>query len=166
MRRILALCLALTMIGAAPLASPAWSRVPSPGAWTPDSIPWRTAAPNGTRYALLEGSRERAGGAFTYAFFIPAGVWDGPHWHSTTARVFVMRGALGLGYGDRLDRASARTFGAGALVVVPGGARHFDGADVDTIIIGVATGPWSTTYLDGSKPASAGTPVAGPQPRR
>ena len=127
--------------------------------WTPDTIPWQTAAPNGTKYALLEGVRDQAGSVFTYAFFIPAGVWDTPHWHSTTARVFVLKGALSLGYGTEMDRTRAKTSPAGSLVVVPGGAAHFDGADVDTIIVGVATGPWSTTYVDGSKPASAGTPV-------
>jgi hypothetical protein len=130
-----------------------------PEAWSIETIPWRSAAPNGTKYALLEGDRNDAGGSFTYAFFIPAGVWDSPHHHSTTARVFVAKGALGLGYGDRLDRASAKSYSEGSFVVVPGGANHFDGSDVDTIIIGVATGVWSTTYLDGSKPASAGTPV-------
>ncbi len=129
------------------------------GAWRVDAIPWQAAAPNGTKYALLEGARDTPGGVFTYAFFIPAGVWDSPHRHSTTARVFVAKGALGLGYGPTLDRAKARTYLAGDYVLVPGGEVHFDGADVDTIIIGVATGPWSTTYLDGSKPASAGTPV-------
>jgi uncharacterized RmlC-like cupin family protein len=107
----------------------------------------------------LEGDRDQPGRPFTYAFFIPAGVWDSPHHHSTTARVFVAKGALGLGYGDRLDRAHAKTYPAGSYVVVPAGADHFDGSDTDTIIIGVASGAWSTTYLDGSKPASAGTPI-------
>jgi len=73
--------------------------------------------------------------------------------------VFVVKGELRLGYGPVADKARALRYGEGSLVVVPGGADHFDGADVDTIIIGVATGPWSTTYLDTSKPASAGTPI-------
>jgi hypothetical protein len=128
-------------------------------AWTLASIPWQTQAPDGTKYALLEGSRDRAGKTFTYAFFIPAGVWDNPHWHSVTARVFVAKGELGIGYGDHVDVSRANRYPTGSFVVVPGGRRHFDGADIDTIIIGVATGRWSTTYLDGSKPASAGTPI-------
>jgi hypothetical protein len=152
------------VIGTILIPAPSRSQPASAGAWTPGSIHWQTAAPKGTRYALLEGSREAKGGVFTYAFFIPAGVWDGPHWHSTTARVFVIQGALGLGYGERLDRTRARSYGPGSLVIVPGGSKHFDGADVDTVIIGVATGPWSTTYLDGSKPASAGTPLPRPPP--
>ena len=141
--------------GALALAPP----VERPGGWAPYAIPWQRAAANGTRYALLEGDRAAPGASFTYAFAIPAGVWDGPHRHSTTARVFVAKGTLGLGYGDHPDRARARRYPVGSVLVVPAGAVHFDGTDVDTVIIGVASGPWSTTYLDGSAPASAGTPV-------
>ena len=130
-----------------------------PVGWTLESIPWQAQGANGTKYALLEGSRDVPGGSFTYAFFIPAGVWDGPHWHSTTARVFVAKGALGIGYGDTIDVSKASRYPAGSYVVVPAGAHHFDGAAFDTIIIGVASGPWSTIYLNGSKPASAGTPI-------
>ncbi len=127
--------------------------------WTPDTIPWQTQAPNGTRYALLEGDRQSADAPFSYAFSIPAGVWDSPHSHSATARVFVVRGVLRIGFGDRFDTALARAYPAGSYLVVPAGAVHFDGSDVDTVIIGTATGPWSTTYRDGSLPASAGTPL-------
>jgi hypothetical protein len=128
-------------------------------AWNVDDIPWQATGANGTKFALLDGNREQPGSIFTYAFFIPAGVWDSPHWHSTTARVFVAKGALKIGYGDAQDHAQAQTWASGATIIVPGSAVHFDGADVDTIIVGVATGPWTTTYLDGSKPASAGTPI-------
>jgi quercetin dioxygenase-like cupin family protein len=125
--------------------------------WRPDSIPWERANPDGTRFALLEGRRDTAAGAFSYAFFIPAGVWDGPHRHSRTARVFVARGTLWLGYGDRLDRSQARAFPAGSYVLVPAGAVHFDGSDRDTIIIGSASGRWSTSYVDKAVNPSAGT---------
>lgn len=138
----------------------AHAEAPSPAAaWAVDDITWQRIAPNGTRYALLEGSREQAGASFTYAFFIPAGVWDSVHSHSQTARIFVARGALRIGYGAHADQALAKTYHAGDMVLVPAGAQHFDGADVDTIILGVSSAPWSTEYLDGSKPASAGTPA-------
>jgi quercetin dioxygenase-like cupin family protein len=127
--------------------------------WPMETIPWQAVAANGTRFSLLEGTRNQPGAPFSYAFFIPAGTWDGPHWHSTTARVFVAKGSLRIGYGEHVDRAAAKTYPAGSYVIVPAHAVHFDGADMDTVIIGVATGVWSTTYLDGSNPASAGTPV-------
>ena len=128
-------------------------------AWTPDTIPWQSAAPNGTRYALLEGVRDQLGVPISYASAIPAGVWDGPHSHSATARVFVARGTLKIGYGPIADKRRASAYPAGSYVIVPAGAVHFDGSDEDTVIIGTAIGPWSTTYLDGSAPASAGTPI-------
>ena len=158
MRHLVPLAAVLSMSLSLSSAAPALAD-PVSAAWTPASIPWQAAAPNGTKYALLEGRREPLGGVFTYAFFIPAGVWDSPHRHATTARVFVVKGELRLGYGTSADKAHAARYGQGSLVVVPGGADHFVGAEVDTIIIGVATGPWSTAYLDGSKPASAGTPI-------
>lgn len=34
---------------------------------TPDTIPWEPAAPDGSRFALLDGTREVAGEAFSYA---------------------------------------------------------------------------------------------------
>lgn len=148
-----ALCLTAGIVTAAEL------ELEPPKGWTMESIPWQAAAANGTRFALLEGTRSQPGSSFSYAFFIPAGTWDSPHWHSTTARVFVARGVLRIGYGETLDRASAKPYPAGSYVIVPAHATHFDGADTDTVLIGVATGVWSTTYLDGSMPASAGTPL-------
>jgi hypothetical protein len=127
--------------------------------WRLESIPWQTRGANGMRYAFLEGHREAPGQPFTYAFAIPAGLWDAPHRHSTTARVFVASGILRLGYGATPDHRLTTNYPAGSIVVVPGGAVHFDGADVDTIIIGVASGPWSTSYIGKGTPASAGTPI-------
>ena len=69
------------------------------------------------------------------------------------------RGTLKIGYGPIADKRRASAYPAGSYVIVPAGAVHFDGSDEDTVIIGTAIGPWSTTYLDGSAPASAGTPI-------
>ena len=126
--------------------------------WDPDGIVWQRVNPDGTKFALLEGTRDTPGVAFSYAFFIPAGVWDAPHSHAATARVFVARGSLRLGYGDALDKGAAKAFPAGSYLVVPAGAHHFDGSPVDTLIIGTATGPWSTDYVARDVVPSAGAP--------
>lgn len=138
------------------LAAPAAAEVAA--AWNPDTIRWQRVNPDGTKFALLEGTRDTPGVAFTYAFFIPAGVWDAPHSHAATARVFVARGTLHLGYGDAPDKGRAAAFPVGSILVVPAGAHHFDGSDTDTIIIGTAVGPWSTDYVDSRVAPSAGTP--------
>lgn len=132
---------------------------------TPATIPWGPVAADGTRFALLDGQRDVAGQAFSYAFALPAGTWDKPHRHSTTARIFVLKGMLKLGWGAHMDKAHALAFPAGSFVVVPAGAVHFDGADAETIILGVASGVWATHYEDGSA-GSAGTPPSRPPPRR
>jgi hypothetical protein len=126
------------------------------GHWTPETIDWQEIGADGTRYSLLEGRREQ--GTFSYAFLIPAGFWDPAHWHTQDARVFVASGVLWLGYGDRLDRSAMRAYRAGSFVLVPGGMRHFDGSDEETLIFGVASGPWSTHYVDPAHRPSAGTP--------
>lgn len=139
------------------LVSPASVAQDSPAAVDPDRIAWSRVNPDGTKFALLEGVRDKPGVSFSSAFFIPAGVWDAAHSHAATARVFVARGTLKLGYGDRIDKAKAVAFPMGSYLLVPAGAHHFDGADVDTIIIGTATGPWSTDYADITAKPSAGS---------
>lgn len=130
---------------------------PEPDAWNLESIEWQHIASDGTRYTVLEGRRDVAGEAFTYAFFIPAGFWDPAHWHTADARIAVVKGTLYLGYGDRHDEQALRAFGAGGRVLVPANAKHFDGSREDTIIIGTAVGPWATHYVDPDASGSAGT---------
>jgi len=127
-----------------------------PLAWTLNDIDWPEPAADGTKYRVLEGSREN--GTFSYAFFIPAGLWDPAHWHSQAARVFVAEGELRIGYGIDSGHADIEVYPAGSFLVVPANAVHFDGAEVDTTILGVASGPWSATYADDNVTPSAGTP--------
>lgn len=125
--------------------------------WHADNIKWQEFSEDGTKYALLEGRRDIAGEAFTYAFFIPAGFWDPAHWHTADARIVVLKGTLYLGYGEQHDDEQLIAFPTGSYVLVPKNARHFDGSHEDTIIIGTAVGTWSTHYVDGTNKPSAGT---------
>ncbi|RXR06460.1 cupin domain-containing protein [Pseudoxanthomonas composti] len=147
--------LMLLLLSSLPVVSAAQD---TPGDWSPDSVDWQDISADGTRYRLLEGERERPGAAFSYAFFVPAGAWDAPHSHSTTARIFVARGELRLGYGERMDKVAVKAYPAGSYLVVPAGMVHFDGAESDTLIFGTASGPWKTTYTDRGH-ATAGTPA-------
>jgi hypothetical protein len=49
-------------------------------------------------------------------------------------------------------------FPSDSFVLVPGGKRHFDGSFEDTLIFGVAQGPWKTLYVGPFYRPSAGTP--------
>jgi Cupin len=87
--------------------------------WNAENIDWQEIGLDGSKYALLEGKRTELGVAFTYAFLVPAGFWDAPHWHSADARIFVIKGKLKLGYATELRRSEALTFNAGSTVLVP-----------------------------------------------
>ena len=119
----------------------------APQSWQPSRIEWQEHNADGTKYVLLEGVRDVPGVAFTYAFFIPAGVWDSPHLHTADARIVVVKGALQLGYGVVLDKSRAQRYPLGSYLLVPANHDHFDGADEDTIIIGTAVGVWQTSYV-------------------
>lgn len=110
-----------------------------------DQIPWLPTNPDGTKSATLVGTRD-PGVTFTYAFFIPAGVWDQPHSHIADAHLVVASGELRLGYGTLFNPTAAGRFPTGSFLYVPATTTHFDGADEDTILLGTAVGPWTTDY--------------------
>ena len=113
--------------------------------WDADSIVWQRQDSDGTKWAVLEGDKDAPGKMFTYAFFIPAGYWE-HHWHTQDARVAVIKGALRVAEGDKLDKAGAKSYPVGSYLYVPANAPHTMGAEVDTIIIGTAQGPWKTHH--------------------
>lgn len=120
---------------------------------TADAIEWEQVNADGTKSATLVGKRE-PGVAFTYAFWIPAGVWDAAHSHIAAAHLVVARGELRLGYGSEMRTAEAERFPAGSFLYVPAGAVHVDGAEEDTLLIGTAVGPWSIDYTDAHRHSS------------
>ena len=136
-------------------------------AWKGDDIPWQSR--RAQRDALCAaGRRSRQARAVHLCLFHP-GRGSGTD-RTGTARPRVSswpRGRLSIGDGDTPDHSQARRYPAGSYVVVPGGRHHFDGADEDTVIIGVAAGPWSTTYVDGFASRLGGDAdpgLASPQP--
>jgi quercetin dioxygenase-like cupin family protein len=113
--------------------------------WDAKSIVWQNVYPDGTKWSVLEGDKDAPGKAFTYAFFIPAGYWE-HHSHNQDARVAIISGALKVAIGEHLDKQGAKTYAAGSYLLVPANVQHTMGADVDTIIIGTAIGPWKTQH--------------------
>jgi len=81
--------------------------------WSPETIVWQRVDPDGTKYAVLDGDREKAGAPLTYAFWMPGGVWVKPHTHTQQAHVVVVKGSIRLGYGAKMDRAKAIEMKAG-----------------------------------------------------
>jgi hypothetical protein len=112
-----------------------------------NAVAWTEEADDGSKCALLEGDKTSATTGFSYLFFLPAGMWDKPHWHTGPSRILVLKGELRLAMGDSFDKAAAKLFPVNSLIHVPKDAVHCDGAEVDTLILGVAAGPWATRYV-------------------
>lgn len=115
--------------------------------WALDTIAWEPDDPPGSKYAVLQGDRDRPGTLFTYAFLLPGGVWAPPHFHSQAAHVAVLKGTLKLGFGSKADRSLARAIPAGQFFVVPANQPHFEGSDDECLIVGTAMGGWKTTVI-------------------
>jgi len=113
--------------------------------WDSSNIVWQNIYPDGTKWSVLEGDKDAPKRAFTYAFFIPAGYWE-HHSHNQDARVAVISGALKVAIGPKLDKEGAKTYPVGSFLLVPANVEHTMGADVDTVIIGTALGPWKTHH--------------------
>lgn len=119
---------------------------------TPDALVWQPSsrAP-GLMTAVAEGDPAKAG-PFVLMLKLVDGAWIPPHWHNVDKRLVVVRGTLLMGMGDRLEKTTARPLAAGGVAVVPAHSRHYEGASGETLVALLATGPFSTTFVDPGKP--------------
>lgn len=124
------------------------SDAPEKRVWSAESIVWQRIDKDGTKYAVLDGDREAVGKPFTYAFWMPGGVWVKPHTHTQQAHVVVVKGSIQLGYGTQMDRSKTITLKAGEFFIVRAGEAHFEGSEGECLIIGTALGGWKTRELE------------------
>lgn len=124
--------------------------------WDPDKIRWQPDDPPGAKYAVLDGDRDRRGALFSYAFWLPGGVWAPAHYHSQAAHVAVIRGTLKLGFGRTLNKVAVVSIPAGGFFIVRAGQPHFEGSDGECMIIGTAPGGWKTTIIGNEKKVRRG----------
>jgi quercetin dioxygenase-like cupin family protein len=100
-------------------------------------------------YAVLSGDPDAAG-IYVIRLKIPFGLTFPPHHHDQDRHVTVISGvwAFGTGYSGKCEDTTPLT--AGAYVVHPKGAVHFDGAcgeeSVEVQIVG--QGPVKTTWIE------------------
>jgi len=103
----------------------------------------------GLRFAVLSGDPKSAG-MYVIRLRISPGLTFPPHYHDQDRHVTVISGvwAFGTGYSGKCEDTVPLT--AGAYVMHPKGAAHFDGAcgeePVEVQIIGL--GPVTTTWVD------------------
>jgi mannose-6-phosphate isomerase-like protein (cupin superfamily) len=121
---------------------------PEKRVWSADQIEWQRIDKDGTKYAVLDGNRDEPGKPFTYAFWMPGGVWVKPHTHTQQAHVVVVKGSIKLGYGTKMDPSKTMELKAGQFFIVRAGEAHFEGSDGECLIIGTALGGWKTKELE------------------
>lgn len=120
----------------------------------PDDIKWFDAPapfPAGTKMAILEGNPKSDSiftmrVVFTPYFKIP------PHTHPKDERVTVLSGSINVGFGDKMDTASAVNFKQGSYYVNTAGTVHYvftqsEGATIQL----TGHGPWLIDYVEEKK---------------
>lgn len=86
----------------------------------------------GARVAGLYG--EPYSGPYAARLQRPDGHLEQPHRHESDERISVVSGILRVGIGDRVDRAAAQAFRAGAHVVIPARTAHYSWVEGATVI--------------------------------
>lgn len=117
--------------------------------FTSTDFRWVNAPPSmpvGTRIQVLEGNPTRAG-LFTMRVKLPAQTTLMPHSHPQDERVTVLSGAAYVGFGNKVDLAKAKQFGAGSYYVNPARLHHYAYFGEETVIQLTGTGPWEIHYL-------------------
>jgi quercetin dioxygenase-like cupin family protein len=102
--------------------------------------------PAGARVAVLEGD-PKSEHLFTVRLRVPAGARLEPHWHPRDERVTVLKGRVGVGFGDRFDKSRLRYFGAGDYYVNPAESHHFVHFPEASEVQITGQGPWQTHLL-------------------
>jgi hypothetical protein len=117
----------------------------------PDAIKWSPAPPDlppGAQLGVLDGDPGKPGVPFVVRAKLPDGYTVPPHWHQTDENVTVLRGALLVGKGEKLDPAKTEELPAGSFMRMPKTMRHFAMAKGETIIQIHGIGPLEINYVN------------------
>ncbi len=116
----------------------------------PEDIEWEpfAAFPAQARQAVVVGHPAEPG-PYVIRVKVPSGVKLMPHWHQEDRVYMVMSGVFYIGRGDRFDAEQLEAYPPGAVVVLPGGTRHFHWAKSGEYVTQVtAIGPISLEYVN------------------
>jgi quercetin dioxygenase-like cupin family protein len=115
-----------------------------------DHLKWGPAPPAlpaGAQVAVLDGDPAKPA-AFVIRVKFPDGYTVPPHWHPTTENLVVLGGALMVGMGDKLDKASMQNLTVGGYSKMPARMNHYVIAKGETTVQVHGTGPFEVTYVN------------------
>lgn len=120
--------------------------------FTPETVEWKDEPilPKGAKSVVVVGDPTKKGVFIAWLKF-PANYPIPPHTHPFTEVVTVLRGKLGNGMGEVLDKNKGEMLNTGSSFVLPTGHTHYVWTtDEETIVELIATGPWDITYTNPS----------------
>jgi quercetin dioxygenase-like cupin family protein len=103
--------------------------------------------PGGAKFAVLSGDPGKEGN-FAVRIKMPANYAVPAHHHLTDEHVSVVSGRVSYGMSDKLDRAEAKTLGAGGKVVMKAGMNHWVFTKAPATLQVSGKGPFQITYVD------------------
>jgi quercetin dioxygenase-like cupin family protein len=115
-----------------------------------NDLKWMDAPPQlpkGAKIVVLQGDPSKEG-EFTIRATFPANYRIAPHWHPTTENVTVLKGALYLGTGDKLDESMATQLQTGGFASIPATHHHYAFTKGECVIQVNAMGPFVINYLN------------------
>jgi hypothetical protein len=116
----------------------------------PEDIDWQpfAAFPPSARLAVVVGHPAEPG-PYVVRVKVPSGVKLMPHWHHEDRVYTVISGVFYIGRGEQFDERELVAYPPGAVIVLPGGTRHFHWARSGEYVSQVtAVGPISLEYVD------------------
>ncbi|ACT51868.1 cupin domain-containing protein [Methylovorus glucosotrophus] len=114
------------------------------------SLQWKDEPilPKGAKSALLVGDPTKAG-VFIVRLKFPAHYPIPAHTHPFTEVITVLKGKLGNGMGNKLNKQHGEILHVGDSFVLPTNHAHYVWTeDEETEVELIATGPWDITYID------------------
>ncbi len=117
-----------------------------------EDIDWEpfAAFPPSARLAVVVGHPAEPA-PYVVRVRLPSGVKLMPHWHHEDRVYTVISGVFYIGLGEQFEEEKLQAYPPGAVVVLPGGTRHFHRAKSGEYVTQVtAVGPISLEYVDPS----------------
>lgn len=109
--------------------------------WLPSKI-----VPGG-QVAILLGDPDKSG-PLVVRIKLPPNIKIMPHTHPDARTYTVLSGEWKLGFGDRFDSATLRTFAAGSVYRLPARVAHFQATGSSETLVQIESiGPTSTDFL-------------------
>ena len=91
------------------------------------------------------------GGHFAFRQKLRAGSSSSPHFHTADYHITVLSGKLYVGYGKKVDKASAKPLEAGTFLTIPAMQNHYEWTDEETVLQVYGRGAAKTEFKRLSK---------------